>query len=660
MQKVNLILLISSFITWMSSPVSAQSKAAYTKAGDACILRNDPFCGINNYRLALEYEEDAPLCFKMGNAEKLLHNYAAALNWFQRCLNHSPEKEMRIDAFLEKVDLHKRLLQFEFAYAGIDSLRRIESSKETTWNDLLVDYKNAEILSSVRANIDVYPEPGDVNTAYSDFAPAALGDTLLYYSSLRFSLLEKNNQVSTSRIASVKTNEASREKSKVLPETINMPAFNDANATISPDGKIMVFTRCLYDDNGKLNCALYESEYINGKWKEGVKLTSEINPNGRTSTQPHLATNKSEGYILFFSSNKSGGKGGMDIWMSKRSAKSQYASPINLGATVNSEADEWTPFYDIEKDTLYFSSEKQAGLGGLDIYKIGFNAYQKNMASGLPPPYNSGYNDLYYTKSYGEKNQTFLVSNRPPAARLNGSSCCYDIFRVVPVIPVVDRVLAAGNGRNTGNDSLPATADAGTDFEKLPLEMKIDNIKLNFPIRLYFDNDNPDPRSRLNNTDKRYDRLAEDYLKRKAEYVNQQANESLKEKITDFFKDSVALNFSKLEEFTYQLFYLLANSSSRLKITILGSASPLAETRYNLILSNRRIKSLENYWLQQEDNRFKTWLSEKKIEIIFLPKGEEEAAKTVSDQTKDVRKSIYSKDAAMERRIEIVDITLVP
>ncbi len=648
-------LFLSSFVFFilMDSTGYAQSKTAYTNAGDECIQRNDPFCGINNYRLALEYGEDALLCFKIGSSEKLLHNYASAIIWFQRCIAHQPEKEIKVKAFIEKADLQKRLGDFIGANESIDILKNLDATQETTWNKLLLDYKNAELLSAKKALIDVYPEPGDVNTAYSDFAPAPLGDSLLYYSSLRFTLIEKNVNVSTSRIASIKTDEASRAKSKILPESINMPAFNEANASISPDGKIMVFTRCLFDENGKLNCALYESEFVNGKWKEGVKLSSEINPAGRTSTHPNITTNKSEGYLLFFSSNKLGGMGGMDLWMSKRKSQNQYESPINLGKTVNTEQDEWSPFYDIEIDSLYFSTEKNDGLGGLDLFQIRFTSIQQNTAIGLPPPYNSGYNDLYYSRSYGEKHQAFLVSNRPPAAKLNGSSCCYDIFRIQPVSPSLDTTALAIN------DSVLSIKVSSATFEKLPPEAKISSIKLNFPIRLYFDNDYPDPKSTRTSTDKEYDHLATDYLKRMKVYVEQQSNDSLKDVITSFFNDSVALNFSKLREFSDHLFNLLSASPTRLKITILGSASPLAERRYNLILSNRRIRSLENYWAKWQDDRFTNWIQDKKLEIVFLPKGEDDADKTVSDLVKDTRKSIYSKEAAMERRIEIVDIEIL-
>ncbi|MBK7964102.1 MAG: PD40 domain-containing protein [Bacteroidetes bacterium] len=626
------------FLLLIDCTAYSQSKLAYINAGDECIQRNDPFCGINNYRLALEYEEDASLCFKMGSAEKLLHNYAAAITWFQRCIVHQPEKEIKIKAFIEKADLQKRLGDFSSAFTSIDSLKQLDATQESNWNNLFLDYKNAELLALKKALIEVYPEPGDVNTAYSDFAPAALGDSLLYYSSLRYALIEKNVKISTSRIASMKTDEASREKSKILPESINMPAFNDANSSISPDGKIMVFSRCLYDENGKLKCALYESELVNGKWNEAIKLT----------------TNKSEGYLLFFSSNRTGGFGGMDIWMSHRKSTNKYDTPINLGSTVNSNNDEWSPFYDIEVDSLYFSTEKSDGLGGLDLYQIKFTAINHQTALCLPPPFNSGYNDLYYSRSYGENHQAFLVSNRPPAARLNGSSCCYDIFRISSIKPSTDTLLIAQ--KDTISNSNLSTSTIDSTFNK----SNISQIKLNFPIRLYFDNDYPDPKSNRPTTNKKYDDLAFDYIKRTQNYVDQQLNDSLKKVITVFFKDSVTLNFSNLEEFTNQLFYQLTHFTSRLKITILGSASPLAERGYNLILSSRRIRSLENYWKVTSEGRFEKWIKDKKLEIVFLPKGEDDADKSISDQLKDVRKSIYSKEAAMERRIEIVDIEIMP
>ena len=153
MKKLRFFIASLAFLLLMEATGYAQSKLAYINAGDECIQRNDPFCGISNYLLALEYEEDATLCFKIGSAKKLLHNYASAITWFQRCISHQPEKEIKIKAFLEKADLQKRLGDFNGAYVSIDSLKNLDATQETTFQKLLFDYKNAEILAAKKASI---------------------------------------------------------------------------------------------------------------------------------------------------------------------------------------------------------------------------------------------------------------------------------------------------------------------------------------------------------------------------------------------------------------------------------------------------------------------------------------------------------------------------
>ncbi|MBL0097223.1 MAG: tetratricopeptide repeat protein [Bacteroidetes bacterium] len=644
-----------AFILYGSN-ARAQSKTAYLKAGDECLNRNDPFCALSNYRLALEYSEDAEVYLHIASAEKMLHNYKEALTWYQRCLGKSKDPEETKTALLASADLYKRLGDFAAADKCFDALTTNDPSNEKKWQQLKSDYKKAEQLYHDSVAFELFPLAGDINTAYSDFAPAPVGDSVLFYSSLRFFLFENNQKVATSRISSVPTNQALLPKSKTLNESINQAAFNKANASVSPDEKIMVFTRCLYDEHGKLICSLYESQFLNGMWQDAIKLNGQINPPGKTSTQPCITTNKSEGHLLLFSSNKSGGEGGMDIWWSKRKANGQYESPGNVGKEINSPNDEWSPFYDVELDSLYFSTEKEEGLGALDLYSISFSNRNTTKARGLPPPFNSGYNDLYYSRSYGEKVQQYLVSNRPPAIRLNGSSCCYDIFRLQPVTIKTDTVLTVISDQKEISGHAPVNAK---EFAQLNIQQKIDKIKLNFPLRLYFDNDHPDPRSMLKTTDKRYDVLAENYLLRTSEYTAKQKNDSLKGLITGFFSDSVSANYNRLEAFTEQLYETLNSQTAGVKITIQGSASPLAERRYNLILSSRRIESLMNYWKSWKDGLMNTLLQTNKLEIVFIPAGEEQSPTGISDNLNDLSKSVYSKEAALERRIELVDISIL-
>ncbi|MBL7924670.1 MAG: PD40 domain-containing protein [Bacteroidia bacterium] len=604
--------------------------------------------------MALEYGENAAVCQGLGQAEKALHNYRQALQWFQRAATHSGDTATLIPVMREAADLQKRCGNFMQAHQFLDSLRNMDQGHQEYWLQMKNDFAKAEMLIKDSADFELWPEPGDVNSAYSDFAPAALGDSLLFYSSLRYMQATPGGQAATSRVAVVNTSASLHPKSVVLPSSVNQASFNNANASVSPDGKIMVFSRCLYDEDGKLKCALYESVFSKGQWQEAVKLSEEINPSGYSSTQPNISTNKSEGYLLIFSSNKKGGMGGMDLWMSKRTAAHKYEKPQNLGKSINTESDEWSPFYDVETDSLYFATEKAEGPGGLDLFIVSLTNREGHLPRCLPPPFNSPYNDLYYTRSYGEKHQIFLVSNRPPATSLNGSACCYDIFRMnhkaqdldTGIVAVLDTVLHSPNPEE--------------EFSALPLEKKLESIRMDFPIRLYFDNDYPDPRSRASKTKTQYEQLASQYILRERNYLDQQANDSLKNLISLFFRDSVNGNFLKLEKFSEKLLTCLESGNYRLRITIRGSASPLAESDYNVILSKRRIHSLENYWLTHQGGLLKEAMEGRKLEIVFIPAGETGAKSGISDDLKDQAKSIYSLEAALERRIEVTDITLLP
>ncbi len=647
-----LILLFIWIFAFAVKQTQAQSKSAYLQAGEECMERNDPFCAINNFRLALDYGEDADVYMHLGQAEKTLHNYREALHWYRKCLAKSNKEDARIIAFIYCADLCKRLGDFTGAASYIDELIILDKANKSRWEKTKLDYGIAEKIYHDSIAVEVIPASGDINTAYSDFAPAPVGDSILFFSSLRYFLFENNQKSATSRIASHSIRQALPKKSKLLDDAINQAAFNNANASVSPDGKIMVFTRCVYDDNNKLICSLYESQFINGIWQDAVKLPSLINPPGRTSTQPCISTDKSEGYLLFFSSNRTGGNGGMDIWFCRRSAAGKYDPPKNLGEKVNSAGDEWTPFYDAEADSIYFSTEKDEGPGGLDLFITSFPARENTNPRCLPSPMNSPYNDLYFTRSYGNEVKQYMVSNRPPALRLNGSSCCYDIFSIHAIPPTVDSLLTMENKE-------AIVMDTTRKFIQLNTDEKLAHIRKNFPLRLYFDNDQPDPRSTLSSTDKSYDKLVGDYLARQDQYVIRQGDLNSKDLITGFFNDSVDANFQRLEAFTEWLYQTLYSQQEGIKITIQGSASPLAERRYNLILSARRIESLMNYWFQWKNGLMKDMLQKDKLNILFIPAGEEQAPSNISDKLSEQEKSVYSIQAALERRIELVDISLL-
>lgn len=642
----------------------SQSRTAFLQAGDGCLEKQDPFCAISYYRQALDYGDDASTFFRLALAERALFNYTESAGWIQRATASCNACEEREQIWKLAADLFKRQGLFMAAINAIDSLKIFYPAKKNDFEALRKQYETAARNAQDSLPLEPVLLAGDVNSAYSDFAPTIVGDSLLYYSSLRFKAKDKNSTISTSRIASTQLGEEDKKPSGLLPETINQPSFNDANASVSPDGKVMIFTRCLYNSEGQLICGLYESAYSNGKWSEAKRLTDMINTPKGTTTQPCITTNNAQGYLLFFTSNRSGGEGGMDIWWTRRNSNSGWEKPVNAGKNINSEKDEWSPFFEATTSTLYFSTERDSGFGGLDLYKSTWTPQQNSPAQHLQKPFNSGYNDLYYTAGFADPPVRLLVSNRPPAARLNGSSCCYDIFSIQPIkqtadssqkTPVDSALLAEGS--KAFQEDHPPTKEA---FAGLSNIEQINVLNTILPIRLYFDNDQPDPRSLSRKTEKVYDDIALNYLNREAEYAQQQSTPERKVAISRFFNDSIRTNLNRLETFSNLLAIMLQGYTGRVKITITGTASPLAESGYNVILSNRRIVSLENYWKTRLGGRLREALAGHTLLLDFIPAGEDQSAANVSDDILDLSSSVYSREAALERRIELTSIDLIP
>lgn len=657
------LIIYSGLLVFLTGEMPAQSRNAYLQAGDDCLQKQDPYCALVYYRQALDYGDDALVFLRLSETEKALFNYRNAEQWIRKSMMSATTTDLKTEICLKASDLYKRMGDYPTAFRYIDTLLLYLPGQQERWHKLNAAYKTAARYAADSIALQAIPLEGDVNTAYSDFAPTLFKDSILVFSSMRYQIADGKSKTATSRIAALPLNSAGNVKSKLLEETINKISFNDANASISPDGKIMIFTRCMYNDDGKLICSLYESKNENGKWTEASKLPEQINASLSTTTQPCITSNKSLGYLLFFASNRKGGNGGMDIWWTQKTVNGSWQKPENAGMVINSANDEWSPFLDPENGRITFSSERDSGLGGLDLWQTDWPSSTSGLQH-LPRPYNSGYNDLYFIRSFGDPVSRLLVSNRPPAQQLNGSSCCYDIFRLKEILVKADTVITIPADSGLMVTSAPDETSDSIRLEQGFLNQTLleqqNTLSSYLPIRLYFDNDQPDPRTISKTTRQRYDILAENYLEREEDYRKQQGSAQKESAIIAFFQDSVRQNIERLETFSSLLELMLRQYPGRLKITITGSASPLAESRYNVILSNRRIVSLENYWVQKVGGKLKDAIDHLKLVIHFIPAGEAQSAAGVSDDRRDPSNSVYSRDAALERRIELTAIELIP
>jgi outer membrane protein OmpA-like peptidoglycan-associated protein len=138
---------------------------------------------------------------------------------------------------------------------------------------------------------------------------------------------------------------------------------NEGAQSISGNGRFMVFTACGRDDGYGL-CDLYFSVWGKGSWSVPVNMGPPVNSR-YSEKQPSLSA---DGRVVYFTSDRPGGLGKYDLWMSSRLPDGNWSQPVNLGANINTKEFDQSPFIHPDNKTLYFSSTGWPGMGGFDIY----------------------------------------------------------------------------------------------------------------------------------------------------------------------------------------------------------------------------------------------------------------------------------------------------
>jgi outer membrane protein OmpA-like peptidoglycan-associated protein len=154
--------------------------------------------------------------------------------------------------------------------------------------------------------------------------------------------------------------------------------------TVSPDGQYLFYSGC-NNINGFGSCDLYVSQLSGDKWSEPKNLGPTINTSGWES-QPSFS---SDGRTLFFVSNRPGGQGSSDIWITKLNDNGEWSEPYNAGDVINTKEAERGPFIHPDAVTLYFSSKGHIGMGQGDIFFSTFENGNWTKPENLGYPVNS-------------------------------------------------------------------------------------------------------------------------------------------------------------------------------------------------------------------------------------------------------------------------------
>jgi len=189
--------------------------------------------------------------------------------------------------------------------------------------------------------------------------------------------------------------------------------FHDGAPTISPDGNRMVFSRNYPGNSNFLNAC-----------NDGA----------------HPAFSR-DGNCVYFSSDREGGVGGMDLYKVCREGEG-WSTPMNLGAPINTNGNEVFP-HDGADGNFYYSSNGMGGLGGLDVYSTAMSGGSWSKPTSLGAPFNSSADDLGFTVT-PDGQSGYLTSNRPrPGGKGGDDIYCWKINKAPVELAVEDAVSRA-------------------------------------------------------------------------------------------------------------------------------------------------------------------------------------------------------------------------
>jgi hypothetical protein len=407
--------------------MDAQSLRAYEKKATEAYENRDYAAALAYNQVLLEVDSQrVDALFKAGEAARHLRVF----NLAEKYLEQIPDSvktglysatDFRIASTKKGLGKYDEAARFYHRY--------IDTHTDST--DIFLQQANAELEYCVWAmerlqspsRIEVVHLGENVNTVHSDFAPFRFADKLFFTSA---------HVVDTSMAPVERIYSAILEDSAiVIDENTEENNLHSSNITLTADGYRMYYTICRDQTlPNEYTCEIYyRDRNYEGEWSAPKKLPKSINLEGYTATQPAAGKDKFlKNDVLFFASDRPGGKGNLDIWCSYISKTGEFGDPFPL--SFNTPQDDITPFFHQYSQTLFLSSAGLESMGGYDIYRsVKLDSVRWSEPENMGYPLNSSYDDLYYTFNSGAK-RGYLASNRPGClcAEPEKGCKCNDIF----------------------------------------------------------------------------------------------------------------------------------------------------------------------------------------------------------------------------------------
>ena len=415
-------LLLGLLITFFASAqVNKTAVRVIIKLGDEQFA-NDQYMGaIRYYKEALgEDPSNAKAQYQLAECYRLIQDYESAEYHYEAL--GKQDSRFPLTGF-HYASMQKLKGRYDQALANFKSFRKFLVASELHESEKYrYYYKQAKIeidgcqLAMNQITL-VHPDhkfkalEEPLNSAYNDYAAFSVGtDDIVCLTSARSSGKGSlvDSQFGESFADLYRFTRQSGQWEELDPgdrfEKVINTKYGDGSGSFNRERNKFYYTNC-DEDLGDV-CHIYLSELIGGRWTEPKALNFNINEYGFNSKHPNLTPG---GDTLFYASDREGGLGKLDLYMSINAGNENWGPPIHLGNQINTPFNEVSPFYDQNERVLFFASNGHRGFGGFDIYIARGTKFENAEIYNAGIPFNSYKDDIFF---FMGKTKGFLSSNR--------------------------------------------------------------------------------------------------------------------------------------------------------------------------------------------------------------------------------------------------------
>lgn len=394
----------SFFFLSHTESILAQTRNAFFVKADEELAVNKFEEAARLFKIGLQTDpQDINAQYNCGLALFKSGEKAKSLPYFRRVLKANPDQ----DPFLLKYLGRAFQLNYQFDSAIVifkeyENHLHKQDAKEQLAEKEIIDKRISECLLAKEyvkkpKRVSIKNLGPEVNSQYDDYSPAIAADEkLLMFTSRRAVVEEKENHFSPKEQAYFEQvlvsewQDTAWGKAHSIGENVNGKK-HDATVSISPDGQRLI----VYKSTPQTKGDLYYSRLVDSIWSEPVKFEGAINS---MHFEPSAVINAAENSLIF-SSDRPGGLGGLDLYVSKMLPNGQWGTPVNMGPSINTKYDEDAPFLQANERTLHFSSNGHNSMGGYDIFTTEYDTKTQSWIT----PVNEGYpintpdDDIYFS-----------------------------------------------------------------------------------------------------------------------------------------------------------------------------------------------------------------------------------------------------------------------